>query len=345
MSEALSELSQRVVRWQRSHGRHDLPWQRTRDPYHVWLSEVMLQQTQVVTVMAYFERFLQRFAQVQDLAQAPLDEVLALWSGLGYYSRARNLHACAQQVVSRFGGQFPFTEAELQTLPGIGPSTAAAIASICFSQRAAILDGNVKRVLSRALGFEGDLASSQQEKLLWQQAREVLPAAQDMPTYTQGVMDLGATVCISRQPRCGVCPLSSMCVAHAQNRAEAYPVKTRKLKRTSQSLWLLCASNASGQVWLRQRPVPGVWAGLYCFELFDDPEALTSHVLASSQGAAPVLAHQAPFKHVLTHKDLHLHAVRCVMEAPLSHAGRWFALEEALQLGLPAPIKTMLAQW
>ena len=342
MSKTLNhDLGALVVAWQRTHGRHDLPWQRNRDAYHVWLSEIMLQQTQVSTVMAYFERFLQRFPNIQSLADAPLDDVLALWSGLGYYSRARNLHACAQQVVARFGGVFPHTEEELKTLPGIGPSTAAAIASICFSQRAAILDGNVKRVLTRALGFAGDLAFSAQEKQLWALARDVLPPAVDMPTYTQGVMDLGATVCTTRQPQCEVCPLSEMCVAKAQGTPQAYPVKTRKLKRSAESHWLLCALNAQGEVWLSQRPTPGVWAGLYCFDMFGSMAELEVS-LRQAGGTVQSLQVREPIKHVLTHKDLHLHPVRVELAQEPHQHGRWVPLPKALTLGLPAPIKTLL---
>ncbi|MFM8768060.1 MAG: A/G-specific adenine glycosylase, partial [Rubrivivax sp.] len=183
---AFADLSSLVVAWQRVHGRHGLPWQGTRDPYRVWLSEVMLQQTQVSTVLGYFDRFLQRFPDVQALAAAPLDQVLSLWSGLGYYSRARNLHRCAQAVMALHGGQFPGSSQALAGLPGIGPSTAAAMAAFCFAERAAILDGNVKRVLTRALGFEGDLAQPAQERRLWDLARQLLPDA-GVEAYTQGL--------------------------------------------------------------------------------------------------------------------------------------------------------------
>src|SRR5215217_2495304 len=186
-----------VVHWQRTQGRHTLPWQNTREPYRVWLSEIMLQQTQVAAVLGYYERFLTRFPDVQGLAQAPLDDVLALWSGLGYYSRARNLHQCARDVVRLHGGEFPRTAGLLATLPGIGPSTAAAISSFCFGERAAILDGNVKRVLTRVLAFGDDLSSGANERILWNHARELLPARElqeNMPRYTQGIMDVGATV-------------------------------------------------------------------------------------------------------------------------------------------------------
>lgn len=206
-------FAQRLVRWQATHGRHDLPWQQRRDPYAVWLSEIMLQQTQVSTVRSYFARFIDRFAQVADLAAAHEDEVLALWSGLGYYSRARNLHRCAQQVMAHFGGEFPRNAGQLQTLPGIGPSTAAAIASFCFGERISILDGNVRRVLTRYIGFGADLAQMANERALWAHAQSLLPEQAEvqanprvMAAYTQGLMDLGATVCTPLRPRCGRAP-------------------------------------------------------------------------------------------------------------------------------------------
>ncbi|MBI3531081.1 MAG: A/G-specific adenine glycosylase [Burkholderiales bacterium] len=337
------DLATPVVRWQKSHGRNDLPWQATRDPYRVWLSEIMLQQTQVVTVLDYFARFLQRFPDVRALAAAHLDEVLGLWSGLGYYSRARNLHACAVQVVKLHGGEFPRTAEALQTLPGIGRSTAAAVASICFGERVAILDGNVKRVLTRVLGFNADLAMAANERALWTQATELLPQRdlqRAMPRYTQGVMDLGATVCTARKPACLACPVAELCVARREGQPEIYPVKTRKLKRSAQSLWLLWAQTRTGAVWLRQRPTPGVWAGLYCFELFDSREALEAAVPEKYRAE---LQDDAVFTHVLTHKDLHLHPVRVQLPArALNAAGGWHAADVWPQLGLPAPVRKLL---
>ena len=341
----MGDLATRVVRWQQHQGRHDLPWQNTRDPYRVWLSEIMLQQTQVVTVRAYYARFLQRFPDVQHLAAAHLDEVLALWSGLGYYSRARNLHACAVQVVREHQGQFPRSAEALQTLPGIGRSTAAAVASICFGERVAILDGNVKRVLTRVLGGRDDLAVAAHERALWARATALLPTrdlVRNMPRYTQGVMDLGATVCTARKPQCEVCPLADLCVARREGEPHHYPVKTRKLKRSAQSLWLLWAQTRGGAVWLRQRPTPGVWAGLYCFELFDSRAALEAAVPPAYRDAL----HDAPvFTHVLTHKDLHLHPVRVQLPARALHAeGAWHAAADWPRLGLPAPVRKLLEQ-
>ncbi len=334
-------LARRMVDWQRLHGRQSLPWQNTRDPYRVWLSEIMLQQTQVSTVLDYFPRFLARFPDVAALAAAPQDDVLALWSGLGYYSRARNLHQCAQAVMARFDGAFPRRAQELQTLPGIGRSAAAAIAAFCFDERAAILDGNVKRVLTRVLGYGADLAVAQNEKALWALAQELLPAqTADMPTYTQALMDLGATVCLPRKTQCEACPVSTLCQAKAQGETLAYPVKTRKLKRSSATLWLLWAVNAQGQVWLQKRPDSGIWAGLFSVPVFDTEAQLLA---AWPQGKDP--HYIAPWKHVLTHRDLHLHPVRLRGSGKSSPAGdgRWVDADAWPGMGLPAPIRSLLA--
>ena len=349
MSTQKNNFGDVVVAWQKKHGRHDLPWQNTRDPYVVWLSEIMLQQTQVATVRDYFARFMRRFPTVADLAAAHQDEVLGLWSGLGYYSRARNLHRAAQDVVALHGGVFPKNSETLQTLPGIGRSTAAAVASLCFGESIAILDGNVKRVLTRYLGFSDDLASSRVEKELWVIAQTMLPQRQvaaSMPRYTQGVMDLGATVCTPKKPQCVRCPVASSCVAFAQGESERYPVKTRKLKRTSEQLWLLQLQTKTGEVWLQQRPQTGVWAGLYCLPIFESFEALQS-VLPSKLRSQLVEA-QA-FKHVLTHKDLHLHPVfltlpKAVKLDALKQDGRWVSAVDWPVLGLPAPVRQLLSR-
>lgn len=344
MSAMPAGFAGRVVRWQQAHGRNSLPWQGTREPYRVWLSEIMLQQTQVSVVLEYYPRFLQRFPDVGALAAAPQDDVLGLWSGLGYYSRARNLHRCAQEVVQRHAGRFPQDAATLQTLPGIGRSTAAAIAAFCFGERAAILDGNVKRVLSRVLGYTQDLAVAANEKELWRKAEELLPTRdlqQAMPRYTQGLMDLGATLCLPRNPGCLLCPVRDVCVAAAEGRPEAYPLKSRKLKRSSQSLWLLHVQDAQGSVWLQKRPAPGVWAGLYCMPVFDDRDTLEQALPARMRGE---LHDSEPFVHVLTHKDLHLHPVqaRVAASAELGAPGQWFAAAEWPALGLPAPVRKLL---
>lgn len=336
------DFAAQIVRWQRSHGRSELPWQNTRDPYRVWLSEVMLQQTQVSTVLGYFARFLDRFPDVKALAAGTEDEVFGLWSGLGYYSRARNMHRCAQDVVERFGGEFPHTAVELVTLPGIGRSTAAAIAAFCFGERVAILDGNVKRVLTRVLGFGGDMSSSAQERALWDLATQLLPPAEQreaIAQYTQGLMDLGATVCLPRKPSCMICPVNKTCAALREGAPERYPVKTRKLKRSAQSLWVLLARDEAGRVWLEKRPSKGIWAGLYCPPVFDSRDDLLAALPPSAQRGVHDLL---PFVHVLTHKDLHLHPVQLQGSQPQGEAARWVDAEEWGRLGLPAPVRKLL---
>lgn len=340
----LSQFSQQIVAWQQSHGRHHLPWQNTRDPYRVWLSEIMLQQTQVTTVLGYYERFLQRFPTVADLAAGSDEEVMALWSGLGYYSRARNLHRCAQEVMSRFGGAFPRTVEELASLPGIGRSTASAIASFCFAARAAILDANVKRVLTRALGFSDDLASSAAEKKLWALAEDLLPTTDlstAMPRYTQGMMDLGAAICTPKKPSCLLCPVHGSCAARREGTPERYPVKTKKLKRSSASWWLLWVERADGAIWLEKRPPKGIWASLFCLPVYET-EAQLQQAAQEWGGTAPEPL--APFLHVLTHKDLHLHPERIRAENPPlpAAAGGWYRPEQLSALGLPAPVRNLL---
>ena len=334
----------RVVGWQRQHGRNGLPWQATRDPYRVWLSEVMLQQTQVATALPYYQRFLQRFADVATLAAADVDEVMALWSGLGYYGRARNLHRCAVQVVKQYGGEFPRTAAELETLPGIGRSTAAAIAAFCYGERTAILDANVRRVLARVLAFDGDLAKTAAVARLWEVATNLLPKrslAQQMPRYTQGLMDLGASICLTRAPRCLQCPLESLCAARQSGTPEQFPVNSRKLVRTAQSLWLLVAQTADGAVWLDRRPATGIWGGLHSPAAFADRAALERVVPAGSRSR---MEDAAPFKHVLTHVDLHIHPVYVNLprSAFRSETGAWVAPHQWPQFGLPAPVRKLL---
>ena len=342
MTAAPGELAARLMRWQALHGRKHLPWQGTREPYRVWLSEIMLQQTQVATVLGYYERFLVRFPTVADLAAAPEDEVLALWSGLGYYARARNLHRCAQQVVLRHGGQFPPGAAQLAELPGIGRSTAAAIAAFCFGERAAILDANVRRVLTRVLGFDADLARAASERALWQRAEDLLPTqdlAQSMPRYTQGLMDLGATVCQPTRPDCPRCPLLDLCAAHREGEPGRYPVRTRRLKRSAQAWWLLLHEDGAGRLRLERRPARGIWAGLYCPPVF----GAHADLCAALGQSATVLQELPAFTHVLTHRDLHLHPVRVRGHLPgHEQAGQWFARGQWCAIGLPAPVRKLL---
>jgi A/G-specific adenine glycosylase len=342
-----ADFAARIVAWQRTHGRHGLPWQQGRDPYRVWLSEVMLQQTQVATVLAYFDRFSARFPDVRALAAATQDDVLALWSGLGYYGRARNLHRCAQVVVAEHGGEFPRSSAALAELPGIGRSTAAAIAAFCFGERVAILDGNVKRVLARVLAFESDLAQASAQRELWDAATALLPT-DHVDVYTQGLMDLGATICVARSPRCLLCPVHELCVAAKRGAQERYPVKTRRLLRgRRENVWLDLRWRR--RVWLVQRPDAGVWAGLWSWPEFESVAAFERASEAWPGQLEPLPA----FKHVLTHFDWLLQPVRWTLPARSPArviasllaawpTGRWFELEAARALGLPAPLRKRL---
>lgn len=334
------DFAARLVRWQREHGRHALPWQNTRDPYRVWLSEVMLQQTQVATVLGYYEGFLRRFPTVQALAAAPLDDVLALWSGLGYYSRARNLHRCAQAVVQQHGSVFPASAARLAELPGIGRSTAAAIAAFAFGERAAILDGNVKRVLARHRGFGEDISAAPAQQRLWALAQTLLPA-RGVDRYTQALMDLGATVCTARSPACGRCPVASDCVARAEGEPQRYPAKTRRTRRGRRENALLWLRQGERTLLVR-RPDQGVWAGLWTLPEYasvDELEA-AAHWPGSGEWLEPVV-------HALTHFDWTLHTLAWTLpprvRVPVALPdGRWVARDDALALGLPAPVRRLL---
>jgi A/G-specific adenine glycosylase len=326
-----------------------MAWQGQRDPYPVWLSEVMLQQTQVTTAAGYYDRFIGRFPDVAALAAAPLDDVLAHWSGLGYYSRARNLHRCAQTIVREHGGAFPRASVELALLPGIGRSTAAAIAAFCFSERAAILDGNVKRVLARHTGFDGDLSTTPAQRALWARAEALLPEADDMAAYTQGLMDLGATVCLPRQPRCASCPVAQDCVARLGGRTAQLPLKSRRTRRGSRHnvlLWLRCG----GRVLLTRRPERGVWAGLWSLPEFDSVPTVLEAV-EHWPGAGEALT---SIVHALSHFDWTLDPLRWDLPASTNARAlrsvvaqiggdtRWWPAADALALSLPAPVRKLL---
>ncbi len=343
---AATRLATRIVSWQRQSGRHDLPWQGTRDPYRVWLSEIMLQQTQVVTVIGYYEKFLARFPTVTDLARAHIDDVLALWAGLGYYARARNLHACAQTVLDQFGGVFPNTSQQLQTLPGIGPSSAAAIAAFCFGERAAILDGNVKRVLCRHDNLEDDITKTRTIQLLWERARQELPTIahtrrhpDTMARYTQGLMDLGATVCLRRQPKCNACPIQTSCGAHRSGNPERLPVKQKRIQvratREIDLLWL----TLDDHVLLEKRPAKGVWGGLWC---------LPMELALSTQYGLGQPQRMASFAHELTHLKMVISPWRLALtgqspEHPvLDETRRWVQTDDLANYGLPKPVRALL---
>lgn len=334
----MSAVFHQLIAWQRQHGRRGLPWQQSADPYRVWLSEIMLQQTQVVTVIDYYERFLTAFPTVEALAAAPIDAVLALWSGLGYYARARNLHRAAQQVVEL--GGFPQSPEGLQALPGIGPSTAHAIAAFSWGAPVAILDGNVKRWLARWLALDADLSQKPVQDLLWRQAQQLVPANAshaEMVAYTQACMDLGNLRCTRRQPRCDDCPLQTSCAAYAQNMQHQLPrPKSRKaLPVRSATLWICLWRD---QVCLQQRPMQGLWGGLWSLPEYAQEAALRERV-----GEVPI-QHLPAFTHVFTHFRLDISPCfsRWPDTQPPPVDGRWFALPDALQLGLPQPIRKIL---
>jgi len=355
------DFARRVIAWQRQHGRHDLPWQGGRDPYRIWLSEIMLQQTQVATVIAYYARFLQRFPDLSTLAAAEQADVMPYWAGLGYYARARNLHRCAQVVVEDRGGRFPVEPEDIATLPGIGRSTAAAIAAFAHNTRAAILDGNVKRVLTRHFGVDGDPSKRDVETRLWTLAQALLPGTGTrdarMPAYTQGLMDLGATVCVRGNPACGRCPLAATCIAKRDGRQHELPTPKAKKAIPTKTTGMLIVEQA-GHVLLQRRAATGIWGGLLSLPEFDagrnDPNApalacqtlgLEAGISTAAKPAAPVAL--APFMHTFTHYRLHVQPywlrlpTVALAEPRADHV--WTPCNELTGAALPAPVKKLLA--
>jgi len=333
-----------LLEWHDRAGRHDLPWQQQRTPYRVWVSEVMLQQTQVAAVIPYFERFMQRFPDVLALADAPADEVMHLWSGLGYYARARNLHRAAQQIRDEHGGVFPDGFDAVAALGGVGRSTAGAILALSRDQRHPIMDGNVRRVLSRLLAVPGRTGERAFENELWRLAT-VLTPVQRVAQYTQAIMDLGATLCTRRNPRCAECPLASRCAARAAGRQHEFPAPRKPLARRKREAWLLFRQNISGAVQLARRPEQGVWGGLWSPPEFDSRQALEQW-LAAQCGDAARLREAAPLLHVFTHFDLLIHPLWVRVEeagAVAEDAGMlWYNAAHDPRVGLPAPIVQLL---
>jgi len=340
----MDSFSSRIVAWQRAHGRHGLPWQGTRDAYRIWLSEVMLQQTQVATVLPYYERFLARYPTVGALAAAPLDDVLALWSGLGYYARARNLHRAAGEVVARFGGVFPSTAEALETLPGIGRSTAAAIAAFASGERRAILDGNVRRVLARHAGIEGDPTAAPTLARLWLAAEALLPDAA-IEAYTQGMMDLGADVCAIRKPACLVCPVAEDCVARREDRVHELPGKRARRESPRREVAMLVVLS-QGEVLLQKRPPAGIWGGLWSLPEAP-PDARIDCVLAAEWGLESAEVQPLePFDHAFTHFTLAVSPYRIRVRDRSTLAAdkpsTWMPLAELRGAALPSPVKRLL---
>jgi len=343
-SATMQDFARRVIAWQKTHGRHDLPWQRSRDPYAVWVSEIMLQQTQVAAVIPYYERFMRRFADVAALASAPIDDVMQLWAGLGYYSRARNLHRAAGAVMQAHAGRFPATAEDLATLPGVGRSTAAAIASLAYGTRCAILDGNVKRVLCRYFAVEGDPASSAVERRLWSLAESLAPE-RDIAAYTQGMMDIGATVCVRSRPRCQVCPLREGCAAFEQGRADELP-QARKRKPVPERSVAMLVLRHGAQVLLEKRPPAGIWGGLWSLPEADIDTDLAA-LCAQRFGASDVDMRALPeLMHGFTHFRLRIRPwcidVRALGRNAAEPGCVWLPLEEARGAALPVPVRRIL---
>jgi A/G-specific adenine glycosylase len=334
-----TEWSAALLQWFDLHGRHDLPWQHPRSAYRVWVSEVMLQQTQVATVIGYFDRWMARFPDVRTLADAPLDEVLALWSGLGYYARARNLKRAAELIVENFTGTPPAAYEDWLTLPGVGASTAAAIVAQAFGARAAVLDGNVKRVLARHTGLDEPIDSSAGHAALKAIAEARLPQLR-LADYTQAIMDLGATVCTARSPDCASCPVRSSCHARSTDRVASLPVKRPKRTRGEKSVQLLVIENGN-RVWLESRPTRGIWGGLRSLKELPIEADPLAWCRTQFQSTGRKLKSPAPFRHAFTHYELHATPVRIAIDGPQA-GSEWVAPDDIESLPLPTPIRTLL---
>jgi A/G-specific adenine glycosylase len=374
----LDSFSARLIVWQRTHGRHDLPWQRA-DAYRVWLSEIMLQQTQVATVIPYYQRFIASFPNIAALAAATEEQVLAHWSGLGYYARGRNLHKAAQIIVERFNGEFPRKFEEIIELPGIGRSTAAAVCALAYHERRAILDGNVKRVLARYCGVAGWAGEKKVEEQLWQQAEALLPKSprppgeitsdlavvvgqpsrmassyirvrekggsdDDIATYTQALMDMGATVCTRSRPRCVVCPVQDDCVAlQTECTAELPSPRPKKAVPERHAVFLLLMHG--NDILLEKRPGSGIWGGLWCPPQFED-EAAARDWFARSGMEASGGERLETFTHTFTHFRLHITPLKIELaRKPLRAAepgSVWLEVGEALGAAIPTPVRAML---
>ena len=341
-----NHFSRRLLDWYDQCGRKDLPWQRAINPYRVWVSEIMLQQTQVRTVIPYFERFMARFPRVQDLAEAPVDEVLHLWTGLGYYARARNLHRAAREVCQQHGGEFPLGVEGLEALPGIGRSTAGAIASIAQGQRAAILDGNVKRVLARYHAVAGWPGESRVLKELWALAEEHTPE-QRTADYTQAIMDLGATVCTRSRPACDACPLAADCSARAAGSQADYPGrKPRKALPVRETVFLILR-DASGHVLLQKRPASGIWGGLWCFPELPAAADATTWCLDHFGREPAEIASGEAFRHTFSHYHLDIQSLQARLDTQpesimAADQQLWYNVAQPPQVGLAAPVARLL---
>ena len=330
-----------IVKWHKQHGRHDLPWQNTRDAYRIWVSEIMLQQTQVTTVIPYYERFMASFPTIADLAAADNDTVMHHWTGLGYYARARNLHKAAKQVVESHNGVFPTEFDNVLALPGIGRSTAGAVLAFSQQQHHAILDGNVKRVLSRFYEVEGWYGKKAVENELWELAEANTPA-KEVSTYTQAIMDFGATLCTRSRPNCDACPLKNNCGAFANQRTAELPHGKPKVAKPTKQTFMLLIQNEDGEVLLQQNPPSGIWGGLWCPPQCQQLDAIThiGDLVIEQKTTLPIL------KHTFSHFHLEITPVLCSYKQTHSVAEnnyQWYKLASSQELGLAAPVKKLLS--
>ena len=349
----MSTFSAKLIHWQKLHGRSNLPWQNTRDPYAIWVSEIMLQQTQVTTVIPYYLRFLRRFPDIESVASSSVDEILALWSGLGYYSRGRNLHQAARLISRDQGGIFPRNFEAIQQLPGIGRSTAAAIAVFAYGEQRAILDGNVKRVFARCFGVDGYLGERKNELLLWRKAEELLPeryGGNQIEIYTQALMDLGATVCTRGQPKCMTCPLQQDCIALRNDCVARLPVSRPRGPLPEKETVLLMLMK-QGEVLLGKRPATGIWGGLWCLPEMPVGEDAIAYCRQHFGMKVKPLAHMPPLDHTFTHFKLRIHPRPLqVVSYPAVIKARedetiWITLDNALAAAIPAPVRKLIFQY
>jgi A/G-specific adenine glycosylase len=348
---SVTSFAPALLAWFDHSGRKDLPWQRDITPYRVWVSEIMLQQTQVTTVIPYYERFLARFPDVATLAAAPVDEVLHLWTGLGYYARARNLHQAAQIILSEHEGQLPATLEAMQALPGIGRSTAGAVLALSRAQRHPILDGNVKRVLARYFGIDGFPGDPKIERELWRLADACTPT-QRVANYTQAIMDLGATVCVRSRPRCDICPMAEHCVARIEGRQTMLPTPRPRKVRPQRSAFVVIARNATGAVLLERRPAAGLWGGLWTLPQFETRDAASQWIGArwpadDSERGASIDETLAIYHHAFTHFDLALHPLQIRIDhadAANDDAWMWYDPAQPARVGLAKPAVDLIAR-
>lgn len=360
---SLMSFSNKLLKWFDQFGRHDLPWQQDPTPYKVWLSEIMLQQTQVTTVIPYFLKFMDHFPDISSLATASLDEVLALWAGLGYYARARNLHKTAKLIMTKHNGKFPIQFDALIALPGIGRSTAGAILAFTTEQRYPILDGNVRRVLSRYFAVKGCVSTRPVQDTLWALSDQCTPKKR-VHHYTQAIMDMGATLCTRSKPKCTICPLSSSCIALQENKVLAFPeraIKAEKPCRSTQMLMILDPKQK--KILLTKRPLKGIWGGMWSMPECENDKALRQWIKThlksiSSSNLLPKAQNWKPFRHTFTHYHLDIHPRLIKLAAKTNKAKSntntvhsiqienmtysWLDYDKALQLGIPAPIRDLL---